>query len=66
MSTHKKSPEFAADIAPLQGGLPAPDTETTSQTKQPFTTPRLTYVPPKLVKHGNVTELTGFIGTFSP
>ncbi|WP_372720131.1 lasso RiPP family leader peptide-containing protein [Novipirellula sp.] len=34
--------------------------------KRPFEKPKLTFTPPKLVKHGEVTELTGFFGAFSP
>ena len=37
-----------------------------SNSKQPFKKPKLTFVAPKLVKHGEVTELTGFFGAFSP
>jgi hypothetical protein len=37
-----------------------------AKSKQPFEKPKLTFVAPKLVKHGEVTELTGFFGAFSP
>ena len=37
----------------------------TAKSKQPFEKPKLTFVPPKLVKQGEVTELTGFFGPFS-
>lgn len=37
-----------------------------AETKQPLEKPKLTFVEPKLVKHGEVTELTGFFGAFSP
>ena len=36
------------------------------QGKLPFTEPKLTFVEPKLVKRGNVTDVTAFIGVFSP
>ena len=34
--------------------------------KRPFIVPKLTFVTPKLVKHGDLVEVTGFFGTFSP
>ena len=34
--------------------------------KRPFTEPKLTFVTPKLVKHGDLVEVTGFFGGFSP
>lgn len=37
------------------------------QTKKPFTSPKLTFVEPKLTKQGDATEITsGFLGPFSP
>ena len=37
------------------------------QPKQPFTEPRLTFIEPKLVKHGDVADVTaGFFGAFYP
>lgn len=39
-----------------------------SQTKKAFAEPKLTFVEPKLIKHGDATEITaaGFFGQFSP
>jgi hypothetical protein len=38
-----------------------------SQTRKPFTEPKLTFVEPKLTKHGDATKITGsFFGTFRP
>jgi len=35
--------------------------------KRPFTKPKLTFVAPKLVKHGGLADVTaGFFGEFSP
>ena len=34
--------------------------------KRAFTEAQLTFVEPKLVKQGHLTEVTGFFGTFSP
>ncbi len=34
--------------------------------KRPFTEPKLTFVTPKLVKHGDLVTVTGVFGTFSP
>jgi len=35
--------------------------------KPPFTEPKLTYVKPQLVEHGEIGEVTaGFLGTFYP
>lgn len=37
------------------------------QTKKPFTEPKLTFIEPKLTKHGDATKITGqFFGTFTP
>ena len=47
---------------------PAPEPEPSARTvKQPWVTPRLTFVEPKLTKHGEFTKVTGaFFGAFSP
>ena len=38
-----------------------------SKEKQPFVEPKLTFVEPKLVKHGDVKDITaGFFGGFYP
>ena len=38
-----------------------------SQTKRHFTEPKLTFIEPKLTKHGDATKITGqFFGTFTP
>jgi hypothetical protein len=38
-----------------------------SQTRKPFTVPKLTFIEPKLTKHGDATRITGqFFGTFRP
>ena len=42
-----------------------PDNEN-AKSKQPFEKPKLTFVAPKLIKYGEVTELTGFFGVISP
>jgi hypothetical protein len=35
--------------------------------RQPFVEPKLTFVEPRLVKHGSVEKITaGFFGTFYP
>ena len=38
------------------------------QAKKPFTEPKLRFIEPELVKHGDATKLTkqGFFGTFTP
>lgn len=40
----------------------------TDKSKKPFQEPKLEFIEPKLVKHGDATELTkqGFFGTFTP
>lgn len=40
----------------------------TSQTKKHFEEPKLTFIEPKLTKHGDATKITagGFFGAFSP
>lgn len=38
-----------------------------SQNRKQFTEPRLTFIEPKLTKHGDATEITaGFFGPVSP
>ena len=38
-----------------------------SQIKKPFTEPKLTFVEPKLIKHGDATKITaGFFSVFEP
>jgi len=38
-----------------------------SQTRKAFAEPKLTFIEPKLTKHGDATKLTGgFFGTFTP
>jgi len=40
-----------------------------SQTRKPFAEPKLTFIEPKLTKHGDATKITGtngFFGTFTP
>ena len=36
--------------------------------KKPFEEPKLTFIEPKLTKHGDATKITGggFFGTFTP
>jgi hypothetical protein len=39
----------------------------TSQTRKPYTEPKLTFIEPKLTKYGDATIVTNsFMGTFSP
>jgi hypothetical protein len=39
----------------------------TSQTRKPYTEPKLTFIEPKLTKYGDATMVTNsFMGTFSP
>ncbi len=39
----------------------------TSQTKKHFEEPKLTFIEPKLTKHGDATKITSqFFGTFTP
>lgn len=49
---------------------PAPEPQRASCTpspKQPWVTPRLAFVEPRLTKHGELTKITGaFFGAFSP
>jgi hypothetical protein len=56
--------EYKADAALREDAMSHDSAPPAS--KQPFIEPKLTYVAPKLVKHGDVTELTGFFGPFSP
>ncbi len=45
----------------------SPGTQQAPSARRPFVEPRLRFVEPKLVKHGDVTRVTaGFFGTFSP
>lgn len=38
-----------------------------SQIRKLFTEPKLTFIEPKLTKHGDATEITGgFFGSFAP
>ncbi len=37
-----------------------------SEEKRPFEEPKLKFLEPKLEKHGEIVNLTGFFGTFSP
>lgn len=38
-----------------------------SQTRKPFTEPKLTFIEPKLTKHGDATKITGsFFHVFTP
>ncbi len=39
-------------------------TEIESTEKREFTEPKLKFVEPKLEKHGDVAEITGFFGPF--
>jgi len=34
--------------------------------RQPWVAPKLTFVEPRLTKHGPLTQITGFFGSFSP
>ena len=45
------------------------DNGESAQTKRHFTEPKLTFIEPKLTKHGDATKITGtngFFGTFVP
>jgi hypothetical protein len=61
--SHGKEPAKAVDPARIS---PSVGDETNPTAKQPFVKPKLTFVRPKIVKHGSITELTGFFGAFSP
>ena len=37
-----------------------------SEDKRTFEEPRLTFIEPKLTPRGDLREVTGFLGTFSP
>ena len=37
-----------------------------TEEKRPFIEPKLTFVTPKLVKHGDLVDVTGFFSTFHP
>ena len=50
-------------IGQVEHGLPA------SQTRKPFAEPKLTFIEPKLTKHGDATKITnngGFFSAFVP
>jgi len=36
------------------------------ESKKPWEEPKLAFVEPKLTKHGDVKNITGFFGPFSP
>ena len=36
------------------------------ESKKPWEEPKLDFVEPKLTKHGDLKNLTGFFGSFSP
>ena len=36
------------------------------ESKKPWEEPKLAFVEPKLTKHGDLKNLTGFFGSFSP
>ena len=59
MTTGRSNNPEESDIG-MDSGVARP------QGKQPFAEPKLTFIEPKLVKHGGVTQVTGFFGTFSP
>ena len=43
------------------------ETMTPAPAKVPFIEPKLRFIEPKLVKHGDVTKVThGFLGSFHP
>lgn len=43
-------------------------TDANHVSKRPFQEPKLTFIEPEVVKHGDATKLTkqGFFGTFTP
>ena len=41
-------------------------TSSSPDTKKPWQEPKLAFVKPKLTKHGDLKELTGFFGGFTP
>ncbi len=45
-----------------------PASEVATAAKPPFEEPKLTFIEPRLVKHGDATKITknGFFGTFVP
>jgi hypothetical protein len=47
-----------------------PGTETSSALSQPkgpeWVEPKLAYLEPKVTEHGELRDVTGFLGTFSP
>ncbi|GAA5507263.1 lasso RiPP family leader peptide-containing protein [Novipirellula caenicola] len=54
------------ELSKPQNSQSTDDSPSDALVKPPFEKPKLTFTPPKLVKHGEVTELTGFFGAFSP
>jgi len=43
------------------------DDGSVASTKEPWVAPKLTFVEPRLTKHGDLTKVTGqFFGSFSP
>ena len=43
------------------------ETDTKQISREPWTEPKLTFVEPKLTRHGELTQVTGqFFGAFSP
>ena len=53
---------------PSPPGLESQSTDSKDVDQRPrheYVEPKLTYVAPKLIKHGTVTELTGYFGTYS-
>ncbi len=47
-------------------GRPEDSEDTAKERKPAFVEPKLTFVEPELVKHGDLVHVTGFFGTFSP
>jgi hypothetical protein len=63
-STEQCTPLAEQELRNPQSTLPNPRSE-----KKPFTQPKLTFIYPRLVKHGDATQNTnahGFFGAFSP
>ena len=40
--------------------------QSAQESKKPWEEPKLAFVEPKLTKHGDVKNITGFFGPFSP
>jgi hypothetical protein len=54
------------DMQP-RGAAPDGTTTRSAKAREPWHEPKLTFVEPKLTKHGELTEVTGqFFGGFSP